>query len=280
MSYFVKAVDRRSRKAMISFLENHERYNTLNSNNRSTSYAHCIKFHRLGLTSEQVDAAYKLLGVEDYWDHIDEPIANFTRAMHGDYTIGTNGRSGGYLVVYHSRYESTEHKSWCPSCGQRNFKRVARPLEGAEAIIGAEILRSNSAWFDKVYLGQSAIQALTLSDDEKLTLIARLKRELKDCTLGNRCGRCGAEGDRGRVNFAQSPRHLVTYSGRALDQDEDFTEWSIDQLRRRVELVTAFDQACDEIRSAFIDLLEEYTPVEKTVMVPKKVTVLEPRASA
>lgn len=95
MSYFVKAVDRRSRKAMISFLENHERYNTLNSNNRSTSYAHCIKFHRLGLTSEQVDAAYKLLGVEDYWDHIDEPIANFTRAMHGDYTIGTNGRSGG-----------------------------------------------------------------------------------------------------------------------------------------------------------------------------------------
>ncbi|WP_425953241.1 cysteine protease [Ralstonia pseudosolanacearum] len=280
MQFFAKEVDRRSRHAMTAFLETHFRYDTMGSHNRSTSYSHCIKLNRLGLTSGQLAAAYEMLDA-DFWDEISEPIRGFTSKMGGNYTIGTNGRQGGYLVLYESRYESTEHKSWCPTCGQRNYKRVAEPLVGdAETVIGAEIHRSGGLWGDAVYLTQPAVQAIALSDEEKLGLVRKLKPALKDATLNNRCGRCGAEGEGGRVNYVQSPRHLATYPGRSIDQDVDFAEWSMAELRRRVELVTEFDAACDEIRSEFISLLGDFEPVEKVIMVPKTVTVLAPRVSA
>lgn len=279
MSFFAKAVDRRSRRAMATFLSSHFRYDTAGSHNRSTSYAHCIKINRLGLNREQTDAAYEMLGAESFWDQIDHPISDFTRSMHGSYTIGTNGRSGGYLVLYRSQYESTEYLSRCRSCGQQSYKRVAPTLTGSESVIGAEILRNGCTWHDAVYLGQSAIQALALSDEEKLALVRKLKPQLKDCTDGNRCGRCSATGDRGRVNYEKSPSRLSTWPMRSIDQDVDFSDMGIDELRSRVEVVAAFDAACDEIRENFIDLLSDFVPVERTIMVPKTVTVLERRAA-
>lgn len=272
-------VDRRSRHSMVAFLTNHFRYETMNSWNRATSYANCIKVHRLGLTSEQQNRAFDMQSV-DYWDEIRFPIDEFTRDMDGRYTIGTNGRSSGYLVLYESRYESTGHKSYCRSCGQRNFKRVGPKLEGAELVIGQEILRSQNTWRPETYLGQSAIQAIALDESSKLEIIARLKRELDDCTLGNRCGRCSREGDQGRVNYAKEPKTLSTYPDRGIDHDIEFDEWSLGDLRNRVELVQTFDACCDEIRAVFIDLLEENEVIEETIMVPTKVHVLSPRAAA
>ncbi|WP_432263139.1 cysteine protease [Cupriavidus sp. TMH.W2] len=279
MPHFAKTVDRRSRQALTAFLEGHYRYHTMGSHNRSTSYAHCIKLNRLGLSGAQLDAAYNVLGV-DFWEEINSPIDDFTSDMQGRYTIGTNGRSGGYLVLYESHYESTEHKSWCRSCGQRNFKRVAKPMDGAEAVIGAEILRSGGAWTDQVYLNQPSVQAVVLPDEEKLAMVRKLRRELSEATLGNRCGKCGAEGEAGRLNYERSPRSLAVYSGRSIDQDVDFAAWSMEELRRRVELVSAFDATCDAIRDNFIDLIGDYVPVEKTIMVPKTITVLAPHAAA
>jgi hypothetical protein len=46
------------------------------------------------------------------------------------------------------------------------------------------------------------------------------------------------------------------------------------QLRDRVELVCRFDRACDEMRQAFINLIEDYMVVTETVMVPKTITRL------
>lgn len=278
MTFFAKAVDRRSRSAMSTFLSEHFRYDTLNSWNMSTSYAHCVKLHKLGLTSEQYDEAFDITGAEDFWSQISDPIDNFTASMSGAYTIGSNGRSGGYLVLYESRYEFTEHKSRCRSCGQLNFKGVAAPLSVAEAAIGAKVVRNGGAWSEQTYLAESEIRAIDLPASEKLAILRRLKSELKDCTIDNRCGRCHAEGERGRINISPL-RTLSVYSGRSIDQDEDFSEWSMDQLRQRVELVTAFDAACDEIRECFLDLMSSCVAVEQTVMVPRKVTVLESRAS-
>lgn len=272
-------VDRRSRNSMVAFLTNHFRYNTMNSWNQATSYANCIKVHRLGLTSEQQNRAFDMLSV-DYWDEIRFPIDDFTRDMNGSYTIGTNGRSSGYLVLYESHYQSTGHKSYCRSCGQRNFKRVGLKLEGAELVIGQEILRSQNTWRPEAYLGQSAIQAIAMDDASKLEIIARLKRELIDCTLGNRCGACGREGEQGRINYTKEPKTLSTYPGRGIDHDRDFDGWSLSDLRDRVELVQTFDACCDDIRAMFIDLLEANEVVEETIMIPKKVHVLSPRTAA
>ena len=44
---YSKQVDKRYRETMISFLKNHFRYNTMNSWNRSTSYANTIKLHNV-----------------------------------------------------------------------------------------------------------------------------------------------------------------------------------------------------------------------------------------
>lgn len=209
--FFEKKVDTRSRAAMIAFLTGHFRYNTANSWNGGSSYAHCIKIGRLGLTQTQNGQAFRFLSA-DYWDEIRNPIDDFTIEHDGNYTIGTNGRSSGYLVLYDSHYESTEHKSFCPACGQRNFTEAPGP-----------------------------------------------------------CGVC----KKPRVNYAKPPRRLAV-STKAIDQGEEFTDWSLDALRNRVTLVSDFDRACDDIRSNFIDLLECNVVVEETIMVPTKHNVIRP----
>ncbi len=45
---------------------------------------------------------------------------------------------------------------------------------------------------------------------------------------------------------------------------EDFTDWDIQELRRRVELIQDFDRTCDRLRDGFLYLLENYTPEEYT----------------
>lgn len=218
MKFFSKNVDTRSRQAMVDFLIRHHRYATMNSWNRSSSYSHQIKIHRLGLTSEQSDKAYDLISADDsIWDELHTIIDDFTVEMNGAYTICTNGRSAGYLVLLHSRYEGTGYKSYCRTCRQRNYKTIAE-------------------------------------------------------TGHNTCGRCHAFGDKGRADFLKEPFSLQTYPGKNIDQGEAFDaeQWSMAALRDRVRLVRRFDAACDDIRGAFIGMLEDYSVIEETVMVPTK----------
>lgn len=220
MSHFYqKKIDRRSKEAMIQFLNEHYRYNTMNSWNGSTSYAHCIKLHRLGLTSEQLDKAYEVIRT-DIWDELDMQIQDFVTQMHGAYTICTNGRSGGYLILLSSEWKSTGYKSYCRSCRQRNYQECGKS-EG-----------------------------------------------------DNTCGACRATGDQGRVNYTTPPRQL-SVSSAGIDDDRDFEDWSMEQLRARVNVVEAFDSACDDIRLAFIEVLLEMNVVEETILVPEKRYVLQ-----
>jgi len=269
--YLSKAVDRRSKQAMIDFLTGHFRYDTMNGWNRSTSYAHNIKLHHLGLISQQMDAAYDMLQT-DFWDEISAPIEDFTSVMSGGYTIGTNGRSGGYLVLYQSQYELTGHLSYCRSCGQRNFKRVCEASKLADhAVIDNYVFRNGGCWAEAIYLDEPAIAAIKLPDAEKLAIVRSAQRACKDATIGNKCGACGAQGEHGRINYTTPPKRLSVYPGRDMDPGEDFSEWSMSELRSRVELVCQFDQACDEIRDNFIALIDSCKVVEEVVMVPKVV---------
>ncbi|MDP3331848.1 MAG: hypothetical protein Q8S55_07625 [Methylococcaceae bacterium] len=275
--FFQKKVDRRSRSAMVDFLKGHYRYDTMSSWNRLTSYANNIKFHRLGLPSEQEDKAYKMLDT-DFWEEIRSPIDDFTYDQGHHYTICSNGRSGGYLVLHESHLELTGHLSYCPTCGQRNFKKV--PLvtyqDENEEVIAREILRSQNSWLPGVYLGQPAIQTLTISDDKKLLLINQLKAELRDCSASDACGVCGNP----RSNFSVPPSRLMV-ANRGIDQFEDFyaEDWSMEALRDRVDLVCAFDTACDAIRSNFIALLDDYDVVEVTEHRPIQIKTLVARAA-
>ena len=277
-SFFQKKVDRRSRTAMVDFLKQHFRYDTMNSWNRSSSYAHCIKFHHLGLTSEQSDKAYEMLDTE-FWDEIRWPIDAFTASQGDCYTIGINGRSGGYLVLYQSRRELTGHRSYCPCCGQqRNFKKLPPIFEDEnERVLAQEMLTSQNSWQAGVYLGRSEIQALTIPEDEKLKLINSLKAKLQNCSASNACGRCSKP----RRNFDVPPSQLSIYPGKSIDQGEDFhaEEWSMESLRDRVELVSSFDAVCDAIRRNFIALLDDYDVVEETIQHPVQIKKLVARVA-
>lgn len=121
MHFRKPAVDRTDRDAMIAFLSTHFRYNTMNHWNRGTSYAHCVKLHNLGLTPNQFEKAYEIIQV-NIWDELSECIQEFSFEMDGRYTICSNGRSSGYLVLLKSQYQPTGHQSYCRNCGQRNFK--------------------------------------------------------------------------------------------------------------------------------------------------------------
>lgn len=270
--FYEKKVDLRSRRKMTDFLVDHFRYSTMNSWNLSKSYANKIKINYLGLTREQESAAYDVLPADGWWDEISYPIDEFTAECGGEFTIGSNGRSGGYLVLYRSAHESTGYKSWCRSCGQRNYAKTFTIPSGNEGIIAAEVLRTNCTLRLEVYLEQPSIQDLKLHEDQKIALVRKYLAELKsqNYTLGNKCGKCGAYGDKGRVNYEHEPRIMRVMSG-GMDEDKDYEEWSIGQLRDRVELVCRFDRACDAIRDNFIDLIDNCKVVEEVVMVPRNV---------
>lgn len=118
---FESKVDMRSRKSMTDFLLNHFRYDTMNSWNRSTSYANNMKIRNLDVSREIEDKLYDMLDVDSYelsdaWDNL---ITDFE--YETGYTAGWNGRSGGYLVMYDFEWKPTGHLSYCTKCYQKNF---------------------------------------------------------------------------------------------------------------------------------------------------------------
>lgn len=130
---FYKEVDKRKRQDMAVFLKDHFRYNTMNSWNRCTSFANNVKIYNLSL-GELEDKAYEAIQDELVYDICAHPIiVDFTKKMKGRYTIGFNGRCGGYLVLYNSEYVKSEHLSYCRSCGQKNFQKVP---EGEVGVCG------------------------------------------------------------------------------------------------------------------------------------------------
>lgn len=115
----------RTRKEMIAYLAEHFRYNTMNSWNQSTSYAHNLKVTRLEFPSKDTETrAYDIISCEDAdgaFDQVNELIRDFTDAQSGCYTAGFNGRSGGYLVLYNSIRKPSQYTHRCNGCGHRAY---------------------------------------------------------------------------------------------------------------------------------------------------------------
>ena len=89
---------------------------------------------------------------------------------------------------------------------------------------------------------------------------------------GCRCGRCGRDA---RINYQKPPMQVYTMPGQNVDMDEDFEDWSMDELRERVKLVGEFDRLCDEIVEQAAWMADNYEVEEKEVMVPATCRVLK-----
>lgn len=122
---FSKRVDKRSRAEMTAYLSGHFRYNTMNSWNRSTSYACNMKLYKLGLDRETEDKLWDMIQVPEFYERLNERIEDFNRQHNYLWQAGWNGRSGGYLVLYQGGTKPSGYRSYCTKCGQKNYTSVA-----------------------------------------------------------------------------------------------------------------------------------------------------------
>ena len=125
MTEFYRPVDLRSRAAMTAYLKNHFRYHTMNSWNRSTSYACNLKVHTLGLEHDLVMRLFDLVNLPEFYERINDLCRDFDEAHDYLWQVGFNGRSGGYLVLYQGKLEPSGYQSYCTACGQRNYRSTA-----------------------------------------------------------------------------------------------------------------------------------------------------------
>lgn len=271
---FYQKVDKRNRKAMCSFLQGHSRYFTMNACNRSTSYANNVKIHRLELPASIRDRAYRMLEVDEYHWEVEDILEEWAATYDQRWQAGFNGRSGGYLVLYQGGWRFSDYQSYCPNCGQKNFKLV--PPEKPSPWEALKLLANwKRYWSDNDILSEyrRVMPNSGLTEEEALEAIRAGKADAasgKEYSADNRCGVCKSP----RVNFITPPKEVFKYPGRPVDQDEDFTAWDLSDLRDRVELVQDFDRLCDKLRAHLIRMCRKYKVVEKTIMVPTKVLAL------
>lgn len=105
---FSKNVNLDNREEMIHFLTTHFRYSTMNSWNRMTSYANNVKIPNLEIPDYA--KAYDFIHAEcDDYD-IDVHIAIEEFMMSTGYTVGFNGRSYGYIVMYDTELDKNGNR--------------------------------------------------------------------------------------------------------------------------------------------------------------------------
>ena len=102
------------------------------------------------------------------------------------------------------------------------------------------------------------------------------QRNFKSVTEnGNVCGRCGRAD---RVDYTRPPMQAYTYSGRGIDMDTDYEDWTMQELRERVEVVQALDALADEMVQQAVHLAQNFTVVEVEISVPQTRTIMIPNS--
>lgn len=100
--FYKKGIDITNTKQMFNFLRDHYMYDTMSSWNQLKSIANNVKLYNLGLDGDSW-VVWNLLNDEfdrsGLQDQISWKIKEW-EAAHKGYTVGFNGRSGGYLVLY------------------------------------------------------------------------------------------------------------------------------------------------------------------------------------
>lgn len=62
----------------------------------SRKYANCVKLYSLGLTDEQIETAFKVIGQDLFWDEVNSMCADFDVRRHRVYF---GGRSDGWIYL-------------------------------------------------------------------------------------------------------------------------------------------------------------------------------------
>jgi hypothetical protein len=128
---YIKQIDKRSRKALTTFLKQHARYHTMNGWNQSTSYANCIKLHAITKPLDiNEDVWWQMLEISDWQTTLNDLLEDFGKTHNWQWQAGINGRSGGYVVLYRGGIKPSGYKSYCTACGQKNYQALPQGVIG------------------------------------------------------------------------------------------------------------------------------------------------------
>jgi hypothetical protein len=267
-----------TREEIIDFLRRHFRYYTMSSWNRERSYARNVKVHSLDLTKEQKSRAYDLIYVEETFYEINEMIREFAEENDYRYQASFNGRSSGYIVMIQGGKEPSGYQSFCPGCGQKNYKKVLPAAETPDDQV-RNYVRTKNWWAENVYLDQEEVIRSGLPAERVLEIVRGVKAEKVEYSGDDVCGHCG---EFGRKNFPTTHQRIYA-KGIGMDEDADFEdedEWTYNDLKKRYDLVKSFDKMVDDCIEMFKSLCDNYEAVEEEVPCVKKVMVLRPIAAA
>jgi len=225
---FYKPVDKRSRAAMVAFLDEHFEY--------EGSFAHNVQIHRLGIPDELQEIAYaSRVFYTEY-----EAARNFEQMRSsGRMGLGVRfaGRGGGHIKLVHTSQEELGYKSVCSACGALNYDEVWVPPEEVLPIIDHLKLNKPS---------NEPVSGSRFTTYKTRSLIDYWLPRL--LLIDNRCGRCGKPA---RHNLDQ-PRyqtldHVYKKPDRCVLED-----MPIGELRGMVTKVQDFDRCVDLMREEFI----------------------------
>ena len=108
--FYKTGVDICSAKSMFNFINNHFRYDTMNSWNNLKSIANNVKLYNLNLDGNWCTALDYINDEHDVGG-LQSEIRDLIWQWeydHPGYSLGFNGRSAGYLVIYnHNKKEGT-----------------------------------------------------------------------------------------------------------------------------------------------------------------------------
>ena len=119
-NYFYKTgVDICSAKSMFEFINGHFKYDTMNSWNRLKSIANNVKLYNLDLDGDWCTASDYIFDEEDIGG-LQTEICDMIRNWeydHPGYSLGFNGRSAGYLVIYNKERDGrVNFRDILPEC--------------------------------------------------------------------------------------------------------------------------------------------------------------------
>ncbi len=126
-------VDICSPKSMFEFICGHSRYDTMNSWNNLKSIANNVKLYNLNLEGDWCTALDYLFDERDIGG-LQEEINDMIREWeleHRGYSLGFNGRSAGYLVIYNKEIDGrVNFRNILPECldhdNYEDFKEYVR----------------------------------------------------------------------------------------------------------------------------------------------------------
>lgn len=130
--FYKKGIDITNAKQMFEFLKSHYTYDTMNSWNGLKSIANNVKIYNLDLEGDWDNALSFLYDNNGYSDlvYLINDTIELWEDEHPGFSVGFNGRSGGYLVLYHEKHNGNILPSFIIDYDYEDFKEYCKDYYG------------------------------------------------------------------------------------------------------------------------------------------------------